>query len=53
MSYFYLFLAVLGLHCCTQAFSSCCEQGILLAAASLGSTGFRPLGVSCCGAQAQ
>ena len=25
----YLFLAVLGLHCCKWAFSSCCEQGLL------------------------
>ena len=25
----YLFLAALGLHCCTQAFSSCGEQGLL------------------------
>ena len=24
----YLFLAVLGLHCCVQAFSSCGEQGL-------------------------
>ena len=27
--YFNLFLAVLGLHCCVQAFSSCGEQGLL------------------------
>ena len=26
---FYLFLAVLGLHCCARAFSSCGEQGLL------------------------
>ena len=26
---FYLFLAVLGLCCCTQVFSSCGEQGLL------------------------
>ena len=26
---FIYFLAVLGLHCCTWAFSSCCEQGLL------------------------
>ena len=26
------FLAVLGLHCCTQAFSSCSEQGLLFVA---------------------
>ena len=25
----YLFLAALGLHCCTRAFSSCGEQGLL------------------------
>ena len=25
----YLFLAVLGLRCCAQAFSSCSEQGLL------------------------
>ena len=28
----YLFLAVLGFHCCTQAFSSCGEQRLLFAA---------------------
>ena len=27
--YFYLFLAVLGLHCCMQAFSHCSEQRLL------------------------
>ena len=27
---FYLFLAVLGLHCCMQIFSSCSERGLLL-----------------------
>ena len=27
--FIYLFLAVLGLHCCTQAFSSCGERGLL------------------------
>ena len=26
---FYLFLAVLGLRCCTQVFSSCSERGLL------------------------
>ena len=39
----FLFLAVLGLHCCTQAFSSCSElglpfiavRGLLIAVASL------------------
>ena len=29
---FYLFLAVLGLCCCAQAFSSCGERGLLLVA---------------------
>ena len=27
--FIYLFLAVLGLRCCTRAFSSCSEQGLL------------------------
>ena len=27
--FIYLFLAVFGLHCCTQAFSSCGEWGLL------------------------
>ena len=27
-----LFLAVLGLHCCARAFSSCGEQGLLFVA---------------------
>ena len=30
--FIYLFLAALGLHCCTQAFSSCSEQGLLFVA---------------------
>ena len=30
--FIYLFLAVLGLRCCTQAFSSCGEQGLLFIA---------------------
>ena len=29
---FILFLAALGLSCCTQAFSSCSEQGLLFVA---------------------
>ena len=29
MFYFILFLAVLGLHCCARAFSSCGERGLL------------------------
>ena len=24
----FIFLAVVGVHCCTQAFSSCCKQGL-------------------------
>ena len=31
-NFIYLFLAVLGLHCCTRAFSSCAEQGLLFVA---------------------
>ena len=27
--FIYLFLAALGLHCCTRAFSSCVERGLL------------------------
>ena len=27
--FIYLFMAALGLCCCMQAFSSCCEQGLL------------------------
>ena len=30
--FIYLFLAVLGLRCCVQAFSSCGEQGLLFVA---------------------
>ena len=30
--YLFLFLAVLGLCCCAQAFSSCSEQGLLFVA---------------------
>ena len=30
--YFILFLAVLGLRCCAQAFSSCGERGLLFVA---------------------
>ena len=26
---YFLFLAALGLRCCAQAFSSCCERGLL------------------------
>ena len=31
-SFIYLFLAALGLRCCTQAFSSCGEQELLFVA---------------------
>ena len=30
--YLFLFLAALGLRCCTQAFSSCGERGLLFVA---------------------
>ena len=30
--FIYLFLAELGLHCCTRAFSSCGEWGLLIVA---------------------
>ena len=30
--FFFFFLAVLGLRCCTRAFSSCGEQGLLFVA---------------------
>ena len=30
--YLYLFLAALGLRCCTQAFSGCGERGLLFVA---------------------
>ena len=58
---FYFILAALGLRCCTQAFSSCGQQGysslwrtgfslwwLLL----LRSTGFRCAGFSSCGSRA-
>ena len=43
--FIYLFLIVLGLCCCSRAFSSCSEQGQLLIAIHCG-------GFFCCGAQA-
>ena len=58
---FILFLAALGLHCCTRDFPSCGERGLLfvavhgllIAVASLGqSTGSRCTGFSSCGAWA-
>ena len=46
--FIYLFLATLGLCCCTQAFSSCSKRGLLfLAVCGLLCSGF-----SCCGARA-
>ena len=59
--FFYLFLAVLGLHCCTWAFSSCDKQGLLfvavcgllIAVASLAvEHGLYALRLSSCGAWA-
>ena len=44
----YLFMAVLGLHCCTQAFSSCGERGLLFVVAC----GLQARGLSSCGSQA-
>ena len=32
--FIYLFLAVLGLHCCARAFSSCSERGVLFVVVS-------------------
>ena len=62
--FIYLFLAVLGLHCCTQAFSSCGERGshctsLQCAGFSLQwllllwSAGSRHAGFSSCGTWAQ
>ena len=45
----YLFLAVLGLHCHTQPFSSCRKPGAL---SSCGAQAFHRAGFSHCGAQA-
>ena len=38
-SFIYLFLAVLGLCCCSQAFSSCCEWGLLLSSCGVQAPG--------------
>ena len=43
----YLFMAVLGLRCCTRAFSSCSEQGLHCGVHASHFSGF-----SCCGARA-
>ena len=57
----YLFLAAVGLHCCTRAFFSCSEPGLLFAAVRrlLIAVGFSSCGsralerrLSSCGAQA-
>ena len=47
-SFFFFFMAALGLRCCVQAFSSCGEQGYSL----LWCAGSLCCGFSCCGAQA-
>ena len=44
----YIFLVVLGLHCCTWAFSSCGEQGLLF----LLVLRFLIMQLPCCGARA-
>ena len=58
----YLFLAALGLRCCTRAFSSCSEWGLLFVtvcglltavASLLRSTGSRQAGFSSCSMRAQ
>ena len=46
--FIYLFLAALGLRCCTRAFSSCGERGLLFVVRASHCGGF-----SCCGARAQ
>ena len=39
--FFLLSLAVLGLHCCAWAFSSCSEWGLLFVALDIKSNGIR------------
>ena len=46
--FIYLLMAVLGLHCCAQAFSSCGEWGLLFLAVR----GLHCGGCSCWGARA-
>ena len=49
----YLFLPVLGLRCCAQAFSSCGEQGLLFVAVwASHCCGFSRCGAQALGAQA-
>ena len=57
LSIFY-YLAALGLRCCTRAFSSCGERGLLFIEVhglliAVASTGSRRVGFSSCGTQAQ
>ena len=47
--FIYLSMAVLGLHCCARAFSSCGELGATL---RCGARAAHCGGFSCCGAQA-
>ena len=49
LKFIYLFLAVLGLHFCARAFSSCGEWGATL---HHGARASHHRGLSCCGAQA-
>ena len=46
---FFFFFAVLGLHCCTQAFSGCGERGLLFCCSPWAS---HCIEFSCCGARA-
>ena len=53
--YLFLFLAVLGLHCGTQAFSSCGERGLLFIAVCgllIAVASLVKHGLSSCGSQA-
>ena len=51
---FIFILAMLGLHCCARAFSSCSEWGLLSSceASQRGSWALRHVGFSSCGTQA-
>ena len=55
--FIYLFLAALGLHCCTRAFSSCGERGLLFVAVLRLLTAVASVvvahGLSSCGTQAR
>ena len=52
--YLSIYLAVLGLHCCAWAFSSCGERGLLfiVVASLVTEHGLQAHGLSSCGAQA-